>query len=297
VSDRTRTLADGAIGAWTGGHVSDYFVRLIDALGDALGFKSSTPWGRLPAKAQKALLYGHDEQVHVRYKNRYGRERSYYTNFEGAIPYIERRHSEAESDSSRERYAGFMREVPCPPCHGARRKPVSLAVTVDGKSIAEYCGLPIGELAKRLLELELSDRDQQIAGRILKEVNSRLGFLLDVGLDYLTLDRASATLAGGEAQRIRLATQIGSGLVGVLYVLDEPSIGLHQRDNHRLLETPLRLRVVEHDEDTLRAADWVVDIGPRAGEHGGHVVVSGPLEDLLASQESITGAYLTGRKE
>jgi excinuclease ABC subunit A len=303
VSDPSRTLADGAIGPWSGGHVSDYFLRLIEALGDAIGFSLDTPWERLPAAARTALLRGYNKQVHVRYKNRYGRERSYYTNFEGAIPYIERRHSEAESDSSRERYAGFMREVPCPVCKGARLKPVSLAVTVDGRSISEFCGLPIGELAKRLLELELSDRDQQIAGRILKEVNSRLGFLLDVGLDYLTLDRASATLAGGEAQRIRLATQIGSGLVGVLYVLDEPSIGLHQRDNHRLLETLIRLRdlgntliVVEHDEDTIRAADWVVDIGPRAGEHGGNIVVSGPLKDLLASRESLTGAYLTGRE-
>ncbi|HEV2346971.1 MAG TPA: hypothetical protein VGS97_22915, partial [Actinocrinis sp.] len=204
---------------------------------------------------------------------------------------------------SRERYAGYMREVPCPSCGGARLKPVSLAVAVDGKSIAEFCALPIGELAKRLLELELSDRDQQIAGRILKEVNARLGFLLDGGLDDLTLDRASATLAGGEAQRIRLATQIGSGLVGVLYVLDEPSIGLHQRDNHRLLETLIRLRdlgntliVVEHDEDTIRAADWVVDIGPGAGEHGGHIVVSGPLAELLGCADSLTGAYLTGRE-
>ncbi len=303
VSDPAKTLAEGAIGPWSGGHVSDYFIRLMDALGDALGFGVDTPWERLPAAARTALLHGYDKQVHVRYRNRYGRERSYYTNFEGAIPYIERRHSEAESDSSRERYAEFMREVPCPTCHGARLKPVSLAVTVDGKSIAEYCALPIGELAKRLLILELSERDQQIAVRILKEVNSRLGFLLDVGLDYLTLDRASATLAGGEAQRIRLATQIGSGLVGVLYVLDEPSIGLHQRDNHRLLETLIRLRdlgntliVVEHDEDTIRAADWVVDIGPRAGEHGGNIVVSGPLPELLASRDSLTGAYLTGRE-
>jgi excinuclease ABC subunit A len=303
VSDPDRTLAEGAIGPWSGGHVSDYFLRLIEALGDALGFSVDTPWGRLPAAARTALLRGYDDQVHVRYKNRYGRVRSYYTHFEGAIPYIERRHSEAESDSSRERYAGFMREVPCPSCQGARLKPVSLAVSVDGKSIAAFCALPIGELAKHLLTLELSDRDQQIAGRILKEVNSRLGFLLDVGLDYLTLDRAAATLAGGEAQRIRLATQIGSGLVGVLYVLDEPSIGLHQRDNHRLLETLVRLRdlgntliVVEHDEDTIRAADWVVDIGPRAGEHGGNIVVSGPLQELLASRESLTGAYLTGRE-
>ncbi len=303
VSDPTRTLAEGAISVWSAGHVSDYFVRLIAALGDALGFSIDTRWERLSAAAKKALLYGYDEQVHVRYKNRYGRERSYYTNFEGAIPYIERRHSDAESDYSRERFAEFMREVPCPACHGARLKPVSLAVTVEDRSIADYCALPIGELAKLLLSLDLSERDMQIASRILKEVNARLGFLLDVGLDYLTLDRASATLAGGEAQRIRLATQIGSGLVGVLYVLDEPSIGLHQRDNHRLLETLLRLRdlgntliVVEHDEDTIRAADWVVDIGPRAGEHGGHIVVSGPLPDLLASQESLTGAYLTGRE-
>ena len=304
VSDPDKTLAEGAISPWSGGSVSDYFIRLIEALGNAMGFTVDTRWSRLPAAAKKALLYGYDEQVHVRYKNRYGRERSYYTSFEGAIPYIERRHAEAESDSSRERFAGFMREVPCPVCHGARLKPISLAVTVDGRSIADYCKLPIGELAKLLLSLELSDRDQQIAGRILKEVNARLGFLLDVGLDYLSLDRASATLAGGEAQRIRLATQIGSGLVGVLYVLDEPSIGLHQRDNSRLLETLLRLRdlgntliVVEHDEETIRAADWVVDIGPRAGEHGGRVVVSGPLPDLLSSEESLTGAYLTGRQQ
>jgi excinuclease ABC subunit A len=304
VSDPDKTLAEGAISPWSGGSVSDYFIRLIEALGNAMGFTVDTRWSRLTAAAKKALLYGYDEQVHVRYKNRYGRERSYYTSFEGAIPYIERRHAEAESDSSRERFAGFMREVPCPVCHGARLKPISLAVTVDGRSIADYCKLPIGELAKLLLSLELSDRDQQIAGRILKEVNARLGFLLDVGLDYLSLDRASATLAGGEAQRIRLATQIGSGLVGVLYVLDEPSIGLHQRDNSRLLETLLRLRdlgntliVVEHDEETIRAADWVVDIGPRAGEHGGRVVVSGPLPDLLSSEESLTGAYLTGRQQ
>ena len=303
VPDESRSLADGAITPWSGGHVSDYFERLIQALGETLGFRMDTPWEKLPAKARQALLRGYDLQVHVRYKNRYGRERSYYTTFEGVIPWVERRHAEAESDSSREKFAGYMREVPCPSCHGARLKPVSLAVTVDGRSIAELCALPIGDLAKLLLTLELSDRDQQIAGRIIKEVNARMGFLLDVGLDYLTLDRASATLAGGEAQRIRLATQIGSGLVGVLYVLDEPSIGLHQRDNHRLLETLLRLRdlgntliVVEHDEDTIRAADWVVDIGPRAGEHGGNIVVSGSVADLLASPDSLTGAYLSGRE-
>jgi excinuclease ABC subunit A len=302
VPDPGRPLADGAIAPWGGGHISDYFLRLIEALGDAMGFRTSTPWSRLPAAARKALLYGYDQQVHVRYKNRYGRQRSYYTSFEGAIPYVQRHHAEAESDSGRERYAGYMREVPCPVCAGSRLKPVSLAVTVDGRSIADFCSLPIGELAKLLLGIQLSQRDMQIAARVLKEVNARLGFLLDVGLDYLTLDRGSATLAGGEAQRIRLATQIGSGLVGVLYVLDEPSIGLHQRDNHRLLETLVRLRdlgntliVVEHDEDTIRSADWVVDIGPGAGEHGGQIVVSGPVADLLDSAESVTGAYLSGR--
>jgi excinuclease ABC subunit A len=303
VSDPARTLAEGAIGPWSGGHVSDYFLRLIEALGDAIGFSIDTPWERLPAAAQHALLHGYNEQVHVQYTTRSGRQRSYYARFEGAIPYIERQHSEAESDSGRDWFAEFMREVPCPACHGARLKPVSRAVTVDGKSIAELCALPIGELAMLLPALELSGRDAQISVPILAEVATRLEFLLDVGLDYLTLDRASATLAGGEAQRIRLATQIGSGLVGVLYVLDEPSIGLHQRDNHRLLETLVRLRdlgntliVVEHDEDTIRAADWVVDIGPRAGEHGGNIVVSGPLQQLLDSEESLTGAYLTGRE-
>jgi excinuclease ABC subunit A len=304
VSDPEKPLTEGAIAPWAGGHVSDYFDRLIEALADTLGFRLDTPWERLPAKAKKALLYGHDTQVHVRYKNRYGRERSYYTDFEGAITYVERRHAEAESDSSREKFAGFMREVPCPSCKGSRLKPISLAVSIDDKSIAAYSAQPIGELAKTLLNLELSDRDMQIARLILKEVNARLGFLLDVGLDYLSLDRASATLAGGEAQRIRLATQIGSGLVGVLYVLDEPSIGLHQRDNQKLLDTLLRLRdlgntliVVEHDEDTIRAADWVVDIGPGAGEHGGHVVVSGTVDELVKSETSMTGMYLSGRRQ
>ena len=304
VPDPSRSLADGAIAPWSGGHINDYFSRLIEALGKAIGFSTDIPWHRLPAAAQHALLYGHDQQVHVQYTTRHGRERSYYAPFEGAIPYIERRHAEREDEASRESsFAGYMREVPCPSCHGARLKPVSLAVTVDGRSIADLCALPIGELAKLLPALELSERDSQISVPILGEVATRLEFLLDVGLDYLSLDRASATLAGGEAQRIRLATQIGSGLVGVLYVLDEPSIGLHQRDNHRLLETLLRLRdlgntliVVEHDEDTIRAADWVVDIGPGAGEHGGQIVVSGTVAELLASAESLTGAYLSGRE-
>ncbi|HEY1624885.1 MAG TPA: excinuclease ABC subunit UvrA [Streptosporangiaceae bacterium] len=303
VPDESRTLEAGALAPWSSGHSADYFGQLIKALSEAIGFRLDTPWVKLPATAREALLYGYDKQIHVRNRNRYGRERSYYTNFEGVVRWVERRHSEAESDYSRDQMAGYMREVPCPSCKGDRLKPVSLAVTINDLSIAEMCRQPIGDLAKTLLALELSDRDQQIASRILKEANARMGFLLDVGLDYLSLDRASATLAGGEAQRIRLATQIGSGLVGVLYVLDEPSIGLHQRDNHRLLETLLRLRdlgntliVVEHDEDTIRAADWVVDIGPRAGEHGGSVVVSGSVADLLASPDSLTGAYLSGRE-
>ncbi|MCC5575988.1 excinuclease ABC subunit UvrA [Microtetraspora sp. AC03309] len=303
VPDPERTLGDGAISPWSGGHTSDYFIRLIEALGHALGFDLDTPWERLSKKAQKALLHGYDEQVHIRYSNRFGRERSYYTSFEGVIPWVQRRHAEAESDAMRERFEGFMREIPCPSCKGFRLKPVSLAVTVGDASIAKVSAMSIADCAAFLSALELSERDMHIAERVVKEINARLGFLLDVGLDYLTLDRAAGTLAGGEAQRIRLATQIGSGLVGVLYVLDEPSIGLHQRDNHRLLETLIRLRdmgntliVVEHDEDTIAAADWVVDIGPGAGEHGGQVVVSGTVQELLASEQSLTGAYLSGRK-
>ncbi len=302
VFDPDRTLAEGAIGPWSGGNVSDYFIRLMEALGDSLGFSIDTPWDQLPAAAQHALLYGHDQQVHVQYTTRNGRQRSYHARFEGAIPYIERRHAEAQSDSSRDWCAGFMRDVPCPSCQGARLNPIALAVRVDGRSIAELCALPIGELVTLLPALELSERDTQISAPILAEIATRLEFLRQAGLDYLTLDRASATLSGGEARRIRLATQIGSGLTGVLYVLDEPSVGLHQRDNHRLLETLTRLRdlgntliVVEHDEDTIRAADWVVDVGPGAGEHGGNIVVSGPLEQVLASRDSLTGGYLAGR--
>jgi excinuclease ABC subunit A len=303
VSDPSMTLAEGAVGPWSSGHISDYFERLLSALGDELGFCLDDTWESLSAKAKKAILQGHATQVHVRYKNRYGRERSYHTAFEGAIPYVQRRHSEADTDTSRERFEGYMREVPCPACGGARLKPISLSVTLGGKSIAEVAALPIGDCADFLRGLTLSAREAQIAERVLKEVNERLRFLVDVGLDYLTLDRAAGTLAGGEAQRIRLATQIGSGLVGVLYVLDEPSIGLHQRDNRRLIETLVRLRnlgntliVVEHDEDTIRQADWVVDIGPGAGEHGGQIVVSGTVEDLLAHPDSLTGAYLSGRR-
>ena len=303
IPDPSASLSDGAIVPWSAGTTSDYFVRLLSALADALGFRTTTPWNRLPAKAKKAVLDGYDEQVHVRYRNRYGRERSYYTTFEGVLPYISRRHAEAESDASRERFEGYMRQVPCPVCAGTRLKPMSLAVTIGDRSIADVAAMPIRDCAAFLAELDLTSRERQIAERVLKEINARLGFLLDVGLDYLTLDRAAGTLAGGEAQRIRLATQIGSGLVGVLYVLDEPSIGLHQRDNHRLIETLVRLRdigntliVVEHDEDTIRIADWIVDIGPGAGEHGGQVVVSGTLEDLLTTEHSLTGDYLSGRR-
>jgi excinuclease ABC subunit A len=303
IPDTTKTIAQGALAPWAGAHGRDYFGRLLAALGEELGFTVDMPWERLTAKARKAILGGHPTQVHVRYRNRYGRERSYWTQFEGVIPYVERRHSEAETDTSRDRYEGFMREVPCPACHGSRLKPESLAVSVGGRSIAQVAALPIGDCAGWLGSLTLTEREQHIAARVLKEINERLKFLVDVGLHYLSLDRASATLAGGEAQRIRLATQIGSGLVGVLYVLDEPSIGLHQRDNRRLIETLIRLRdmgntliVVEHDEDTIRHADWVVDIGPGAGEHGGEIVHSGSYTDLLDADRSITGAYLAGRR-
>jgi excinuclease ABC subunit A len=303
VPDPERSLQEGAIAPWSTGQTSEHFLRLLTALGEGMGFKVSTPWERLPAEAQKAVLYGHETQVHVRYRNRYGRERAYYAAYEGVVPFLERRHSESESDWSREKYEDYMREVPCPACGGARLKPEVLAVTLGGKSIAEASGLSIGDCGVFLRDLELGHRERMIAERVLKEVHARLGFLVDVGLDYLSLDRPAATLAGGEAQRIRLATQIGSGLVGVLYVLDEPSIGLHQRDNRRLIDTLVRLRdlgntliVVEHDEDTIRTADWVVDIGPGAGEHGGQVIVSGSVEDLLTSAESVTGAYLSGRQ-
>jgi len=305
VPDPGKSIDAGAISPWSAAHVSDYFGRLLSALADELRFSTKTAWGRLPAPAREAVLQGHPTKLHVRYKNRYGRERSYYAQFEGVIPYIERRHGEAETDTSRERFEGFMREVPCLACAGARLKPISLAVTIGGKNIAEVCALPVDEAAAFLSDdLDLSPRERQIGERVLKEIAERLRFLLDVGLDYLTLNRPSGSLSGGEAQRIRLATQIGAGLVGVLYVLDEPSIGLHQRDNRRLIETLLRLRdlgntliVVEHDEDTIRTADWAVDIGPGAGEHGGQIVVSGSVQDLLDHPDSLTGAYLSGRRE
>jgi excinuclease ABC subunit A len=308
VPDPEASLADGAIAPWSGGQSAEYFGRLLDGLAKAVGFRMDTPWRKLPAAAQKAVLHGTTDQVHVRYRNRYGRERSYYANYEGVIPFLERRLDQTESESQRERYEGYMRDVPCPACKGARLKPEVLAVTLahrtqGDRSIAEVSAMSVAECSEFLDGMVLDERQAMIAGRVLKEVQARLGFLLDVGLDYLSLDRAAGTLSGGEAQRIRLATQIGSGLVGVLYVLDEPSIGLHQRDNRRLIETLTRLRdlgntliVVEHDEDTIRSADWAVDIGPGAGEHGGHIVHSGPVAELEAHDTSLTGAYLSGRR-
>ncbi len=310
VPDPQATLGEGAIQPWSQAHVADYFLRLMGALGEELGFDLNTPWQDLSTTAQRSILDGHSTKVHVVTRNRYGRQRAYYAEFEGVRTYVERRHREAESDTSRERFEGFMREVPCPACGGSRLKPVSMSVTLGGsredggKNIAEVCALPINETAEYLRDLDLTARERQIGERVLKEIQERLNFLLDVGLDYLSLDRPSGSLSGGEAQRIRLATQIGAGLVGVLYVLDEPSIGLHQRDNHRLIETLVRLKdlgntliVVEHDEDTIRVADWVVDIGPGAGEHGGQVVHSGSVEGLLRHPDSITGQYLSGRRE
>ena len=302
IPDPTKSLREGAIEPWAKTS-SEYFVNILNGLAKELDFSMDMAWGDLSLDIKKAVLHGKDHKVEVSFRNRWGRERQYTTGFEGVIPFIERRHAETESDWSKDKYESYMRQVPCPSCKGSRLKAEVLAVKIAGKSIAEICELPISESRELLENLELQGRNLQIAGQILKEIQARLGFLLDVGLNYLTLARAAGTLSGGEAQRIRLATQIGSGLVGVLYVLDEPSIGLHQRDNRRLIDTLVRLRnlgntliVVEHDEDTIRASDWVVDIGPGAGEHGGVVVHSGKYEDLLTNEESITGAYLSGRR-
>src|SRR6195952_4938119 len=304
VPDPGKSLGEGAIAPWSTSMSNEYFQRLLGGLADMLGFSMKTPWEELPAKIQKAVLHGSPEQVHVRYKNRYGRERSYYAAFEGVLPFLERRHEDTDSEFMKDKYEGYMRDVPCPVCHGTRLKPEILAVKLNDRSIAEVTGLSIGDASEWLGALVLGERERVIADRVLREIQARLSFLVDVGLDYLSLDRPAATLAGGEAQRIRLATQIGSGLVGVLYVLDEPSIGLHQRDNHRLIETLHRLRdigntvlVVEHDEDTIKTADYVVDIGPGAGEHGGHVVYAGTVPGLLKSRKSETGKYISGRKK
>ena len=302
VPDPEQSINDGAIAPWRSAH-TQYFQRMLESVAETNDIDLDAPWEKLTAKQQKIVLHGTEGKLTVKYKNRYGRSRQYTTEYEGVIPWIKRRHEGAESDWTREQYEGYMREVPCHACGGARLKPVTLAVTVGDKNIAEVCEMPIGESAKFLGALELSERDRMIAERVTKEINARLGFLLDVGLDYLTLSRYAGTLAGGEAQRIRLASQIGSGLVGTLYVLDEPSIGLHQRDNRRLIDTLTRLRdlgntviVVEHDEETIRESDWIVDIGPGAGEHGGAVVYSGPVKGILKVKESITGQYLSGKK-
>ncbi len=302
IADPEQSIRDGAIVPWRSAH-TQYFTRMLESVANVHDIDLDGPWEKLTAKQQKLILHGTKGKLTVKYKNRYGRSRSYSTEYEGVIPWIKRRHEGSESDWSREQYEGYMREVHCRACGGARLKPFTLAITVGDKNIAEVCEMSIGESAKFLAALELTERDRLIAERVTKEVNARLGFLLDVGLDYLTLSRSAGTLAGGEAQRIRLASQIGSGLVGTLYVLDEPSIGLHQRDNRRLIDTLTRLRdlgntviVVEHDEETIRESDWIVDIGPGAGEHGGEIVYSGAVKGLSRVKESVTGQYLSGKK-
>jgi excinuclease ABC subunit A len=305
ISDPAVSIEDGVILPWAnqGKGVFTYFERLLAGLARDLDFELDTPWGELTEEVQQAILHGNDFEVQVRWRNRYGRDMKYSTGFEGVIPYIERKYIEAETDVQRQRFASYLREVPCPVCDGKRLKPEVLAVTVGGRSISDVCELSLSDAHAFMAAMTLSERDAKIAAQVLREIRLRLEFLLEVGLSYLNLARAAATLSGGEAQRIRLATQIGSGLTGVLYVLDEPSIGLHQRDNRRLIDTLVKLKnlgntliVVEHDEDTIRTADWVVDIGPGAGEHGGEVVHSGSYDDLLTNPRSLTGDYLAGRK-
>lgn len=298
------TLGEGAIAPWSQGKATtEYWLRLLAGLGEELGFDLNTPFKDLPAKTRAAILEGKDYKVEVSYRNRFGRERRYTSGFEGVKAYIKRKHEETESDFARDRYEQYMRQVACPSCGGARLNPTILGVKVGGKSIADITDLSLADALAFVRGLQLSAREAKIGEQVLKEIDARLQFLLDVGLDYLTLSRSAGTLSGGEAQRIRLATQIGSGLVGVLYVLDEPSIGLHQRDNRRLIETLTKLRdmgntliVVEHDEDTMREADWIVDVGPGAGEHGGEIVHSGSFEELLKNTKSITGDYMAGRR-
>lgn len=298
------TLGEGAIAPWSQGKATtEYWLRLLAGLGKELGFDLNTPFKDLPAKTRAAILDGKDYKVEVSYRNRFGRERRYTSGFEGVKAYIKRKHEETESDFARDRYEQYMRQVACPSCGGARLNPTILGVKVGGKSIADITDLSLADALSFVRGLQLTAREAKIGEQVLKEIDARLQFLLDVGLDYLTLSRSAGTLSGGEAQRIRLATQIGSGLVGVLYVLDEPSIGLHQRDNRRLIETLTKLRdmgntliVVEHDEDTMREADWIVDVGPGAGEHGGEIVHSGSFEELLKNTKSITGDYMAGRR-
>lgn len=304
VPDPDKTLNEGAIEPWMMTKSSgDYYRHLLEGLADQMGFSLDTPWKDLPEEVRQAILYGRDFKVEVSYRNRWGRMREYTTGFEGVIRSLMRRHEETDSEQRKQYYESYMREVPCSACHGKRLRPEVLAITVDGESIADVCDMAAERSLEWINNLSLTGAAAKIAGEVVKEIRARLGFLNDVGLNYLTLSRAAKTLSGGEAQRIRLATQIGSGLVGVMYVLDEPSIGLHQRDNARLISTLHHLRdlgntlvVVEHDEDTITSADWVVDIGPKAGEHGGEVVYSGPAEHLVDAPRSITGDYIAGRR-
>ncbi|WP_081870332.1 excinuclease ABC subunit UvrA [Bifidobacterium coryneforme] len=304
VPDPDKSLKDGAIEPWNGTKTQQQFYgHLLEALAKEMGFSMKTPWKDLSEEVRHAVMYGHDFKVNVSYRNRWGRLREYSTGFEGVVRTLMRRHDETESEPMKQFYESYMREVPCQVCHGKRLKPEVLAVTVDGLSIAGVCDMPIAKSLAWVNGLHLEGAMAKIAGEVLKEIKARLRFLSDVGLNYLTMSRAAATLSGGEAQRIRLATQIGSGLVGVMYVLDEPSIGLHQRDNDRLISTLQRLRdlgntliVVEHDEDTIRQADWLVDIGPGAGEHGGEVIFSGRSGDLTKATRSVTGDYIAGRR-
>ena len=301
VPDKTLSLSEGAIAPFKSGN---YFPQVINAVANHLGADDQTPWEDLPAKVRKGILHGVKGRVRVDYHTVDGRETYWYIEWHGAIKAIEEKLHDASSDMQREKYQQYFSTIPCPTCGGKRLKPEILAVTINGKSIFDVCNLSARDSLAFFKGLSFSGADERIAGPIVKEIIARLQFLVDVGLDYLTLERATATLSGGEAQRIRLATQIGAGLMGVLYILDEPSIGLHQRDNERLIATLQRLRdlgntviVVEHDEDTIRTADYVVDMGPGAGELGGYVVAAGRPEDIMTNPESITGQYLSGAKE
>ncbi len=304
IPDPSKSLAQGAIEPWAMNKSAGmYYQHLLSGLAEDLGFSMSTPWKDLPENIQQDIMYGHDFTVQVSYTNRWGRQREYSTGFEGVVRTLMRKHDETDSEQMRQYYESYMREVPCQSCKGKRLRPEVLAVTVTNTSIAEVCDMPVERSLEWVNALKLEGSKALIAGEVLKEIRARLGFLNDVGLSYLTLSRAAKTLSGGEAQRIRLATQIGSGLVGVMYVLDEPSIGLHQRDNERLIATLHHLRnlgntliVVEHDEDTIRQADWLVDIGPEAGENGGEVVYSGPSAQITKAKRSITGDYIAHRR-
>jgi len=306
IGDPDASINGGVILPWStqGKGLFHYFSRMLEGLADDLEFSLDTPWNKLPEEVQQAVLYGNNFDVQVKWKNKYGRELRYTTGFEGVLSYIERKYLESENDYARAKWSGFLREIPCPACNGQRLRPEVLAVKVFEKSIADVAAMSLGEAVQYFETIQLDERDVKIAAQVLREIRARLDFLIAVGLDYLSLERAAGSLSGGEAQRIRLATQIGSGLTGVLYVLDEPSIGLHQRDNRRLIDTLIKLRdlgntliVVEHDEDTIKASDWVVDIGPGAGVNGGEVVHSGPYEALLKNQKSLTGAFMSGREK